>query len=67
MTAKKKTRHVPEVAFPTRADTPSDVRIAVAVTREERAEWQAAAYAQGVTLSDVAREAWARMARKAAR
>lgn len=48
--------------FLPRARLTSEVRIAVAVTREERAAWQAAADARGTTLSDVARAAWGGLA-----
>jgi hypothetical protein len=50
--------------MPARAGKASDVRISVLATFEEREAWFAAAQAQGTTLSDVARAAWNRMAKK---
>lgn len=44
---------------PTRAGVASDVRIAVLATSAERDEWQRRARAAGLTLSEVARRAWA--------
>lgn len=43
---------------------PAGVNIPVRVTPEERERYRTAAEALGVTLSDVAREAWERMAKR---
>lgn len=48
--------------IPPRAGVRSDVRISILATSDERERWQAAADARGVTLSDLAREAWDRLA-----
>jgi hypothetical protein len=47
-----------------RTEQTSQVRIAVLCTPEERERWQAAAYGAGTTLSDVARGAWERLAKR---
>jgi hypothetical protein len=48
----------------TRASAASSAQVPVRCTLEERERWRAAADAAGVSLSDVAREAWERLARR---
>lgn len=50
--------------LPPRAGQPATSLVTVRATPAERERWQAAADAEGVSLSEVARQAWERLARR---